>query len=387
MDSTIRVSKDEQIKRPDVSWSIVKCEMANDGLMMCLRDFVQGSDWLRLTSTCKDFRRYALWNRKLSCRYPRPPIQGKIQNLPLGLTCMEIGCSITAKKIILPETLTHLVINFNNRVNNWKLPDGLTSLTLGDEFNRAVEGWSLPESLEELHVGSGFNHPVTKWALPSKLRVLKFSMLSRVSVVGWVLPDSIQYLECWCNFYNHFCVWKLPIRLKTFIVRGRTNYLDMDCLELPEGLESFAVKADIHFNIKGLPKMLKVLCVGGRVEVDGEKLQLPQNFKVLGVEDIRHCDLDSITFPDGILCIALGGIIRKEMCGSVHDEIINFWKVIGGKHDMLHLNTNHLKFPNSVEVITFGSNFHGDLTRLYIPTSLKEVRVGMAIRKPPFLYR
>lgn len=357
--------------------------MNNDGLMMCLRDYIQGTDWFRLTSTCRSLREYAVWNVQLSCVYPYRKVVGKILNLPVGITHMEISCSVAAKGVKLPETVTHLVINFNNRVNNWKLPKNLVSLTLGDCFDKAVESWVLPDSLKELYIGRQFSHPVRRWILPPRLVRLDFSNACKVSIAGWALPQTLEYLKGWCDFECQYTVWRLPRNLKTFIMRG--SYMNMDQIELPECLEKFAVSSHVDFFEKHhLPKSLKLFCVNGCLSIYRENLSLPSGLKIFSVIDIMQKHLGKIGFPNGLECLVIGGDLPRKMSTLIDGDILQVWRHSVSYSDPNQIQLDDLEIPDSVSYIAFPSSFTKDLRELRVPEKLKEVRIGTAMHTPPF---
>lgn len=350
----------------------------DDGLFGHLSEYISGAEWLRLTSTCKSFRQYSVWNKHFSVKYPCKSVKGKIRDLPLGLTRIEISCSISARDVQLPETLTHLVIDFNNKVNNWKLPDGLKSLTLGDSFAKTVRFWKLPEGLEEIYVGKSFRHDVHEWTLPKGLKKLVFSNESRAHVGGWTLPDGLQHLECYYDFSDNYTDWFLPRFLKIFVLnvwspRTLVRYYQ---LKLPETLDTLVVTGCLSLwqntEILPFPKNLRVLLANTLMLP--KDVILPRNLQVFGIGNSEWPN--RIIIQENLKVFSVGSPLPTALMNEyrIDPEVFRIWNQI--KFDMLSGYLNHSTIPDSVTHMIFGEVFHQNLQAWKFPKSLKYLRVG-----------
>lgn len=203
-------------------------------VMVSLRNYLTGWDWLRLVSTCKSLRQYGRWNTKLqACAHLYEP-----RVFPVGLTKLDLKYDgAVINKLTVPDTLTALVIAFNEPVvksnAQWSLPSSLRSLTISGGFNQSVIGWMLPVNLEELCFLSPWNQPVfdpisgNGWVLPPKLKCLDLGssfchpVFNTVTCKGWMLPSRLDALYMAGSFdHDVFSPdkgggWDLPHSLRT----------------------------------------------------------------------------------------------------------------------------------------------------------------------------
>lgn len=233
----------------------------NQGIVLVLSKYIFGFDWLRLTSTCKDLRQYASYNREFfeECH------EFFFRELPSGVTEILITAAQPKrlKRIFgerralkknnyrydiapIPETVTTLRFSeiFNRDISQWHLgknitvisfgryfnsdirsvtfPDNLKVLQFGQNFDQEVIGLNLPGSLEKLVFGSDFNHPVFDpedgrcLKLPPGLRELSFGKIFNQKVISddksrcWKLPETLKILSLGPNFSQRVSGWLLP---------------------------------------------------------------------------------------------------------------------------------------------------------------------------------
>lgn len=270
--------------------------MCNTGAIVALSQHISGWDWVRLTSTCKILRMYSSWNSELVLR-----ISGSCQNLPDGLTCVEVVYYGPVINVVnLPDTLVSLSIAFDSPVVSsaceWVLPKKLRSLTIGGRFNQMVFGigspdvyWHLPNKLEELVISTNeWNQPV----------------FDPISGKGWVLPETLRLLDI-AGGFNHpvfntvtHTGWELPDKLVNLYLSGTFDQNVFDNVtgegwRLPETLETLWIGP--HFNrpvFNGeegwiLPRPLRELHIGKAfrqvVAKDGQSWELPDSLLELTI--------------------------------------------------------------------------------------------------------
>ena len=185
-------------------------------VMVCLRHYVNGRSWHRLTACCQSMRRYSWMNPRLKvyAYYFRPA------EIPPGVTHLSMY-DRDLEKHDIPDTVIslrvwHLTGQEKTNPSLWKihgcsrrlrhltlvrtyltdirslvLPEKLISLKFGHGFNESLDGWRLPETLEVLKLGNSFRQPIDGLILPKRLRKsdiagIKLSVPSSLRCKAWM---------------------------------------------------------------------------------------------------------------------------------------------------------------------------------------------------------
>lgn len=226
-------------------------------VILQLRRFLSGSEFFRLTSTCKALRVYAKWSPDLTFRPVslgttgiRVPSCAKTVILDkscLGEASIKLSTKVRHLKFIQTTPLTMVTVTSAKHVTSLEFdpmsdidiqgavdnfPKGLTNLVIGSQrhnivkdlrplrnlekltfsdyyagkvlFDAPVEQLWLPDGLKHLVMGRRFIGPVLWsngrfWKLPQGLRSLTLGEKFNGPVImdqkrQWVLPDSLKML-------------------------------------------------------------------------------------------------------------------------------------------------------------------------------------------------
>ncbi len=153
----------------------------------------------------------------------------------------------------LPEGLTHLELESSFNQNVDKLPSTVKLLKIGYNFDKTVD--CLPSNLEELCISSKkFNYPLNN--LPENLKRLK---------IGFKFNQEIEFLPevTYLNLGNNF---NKPIS------------------NLPNSIESLYLGDEFNLPIDNLPKNIKKLCIRCRY-FDQYIDNLPDSIKYLKIDN------------------------------------------------------------------------------------------------------
>ena len=94
-----------------------------------------------------------------------------INNLPLTITSLSLGCSFNKSMDYLPKGLIILSLGCNYNQPIKSLPYSLISLSFAHDFNQSIK--NLPNSINKLTLGHKFQHSLSK--LPLSLIHLELS--------------------------------------------------------------------------------------------------------------------------------------------------------------------------------------------------------------------
>lgn len=116
--------------------------------------------------------------------------QGNLDQLPPGLTFLEICGPFNQPVDALPPALKKLSLfyEFNHPLDN--LPSGLTTLLLGNQFNHSLN--HLPPALTRLTLSGCFDQPLDH--LPVNLKILNLRCASKFNQPLSHLPSGLQVL-------------------------------------------------------------------------------------------------------------------------------------------------------------------------------------------------
>ena len=140
---------------------------------------------------------------------------------------------------VLPNGLTTLKLGdeFNHPIGPNILPSGLTNLTFGDNFNQPIGSNILPSSLKFLKFGNKFDQPIGPNSLPEGLTLLKFGNLFNQSLDHFI-PTELVCLILGTNFNQHINPSFYPLGLNRICFRYPYRYQN----EIPPWV-------DIHYGL------------------------------------------------------------------------------------------------------------------------------------------
>lgn len=249
-----------------------------------LRKSIIGWDWRHLTSSCKAFRPYALWNKEFHLTWRKRYF--KSLRFPPGITSITSAqCNLYKLKYIpqsvkrlafttftanhaplwFPNWIQHMTVQVagvSQSIHTWTFPPNLLSLRISQLDDRI----SLPASLKRLEIldemicwGKEFS------TLPRGLEVLSLGPNTILNITDIKLPDSLVRLRFGDRFNKNVVGWKIPNGLK-HLVLGRYFDRDIRGWSLPEGLKSISFGEFFDWPLVGWkpPKSLKFvsLCQG-----------------------------------------------------------------------------------------------------------------------------
>jgi len=173
--------------------------------------------------------------------------------------------------------------NFNESIENIKLPNSMESIFFGYKFNQPIENdrdklnlslsvkW--PESLERIKFGINFNQPIEKVKWPDSLKTIQFGWYftqpiedvkwpNSLKIIGFShyfnqpienvkWPNSLETIKFGYKFNQPIENVKWPDLLETiYFDRGVNQPLDF----LPEGLTSITIyNKNYHHYLGNLP--------------------------------------------------------------------------------------------------------------------------------------
>ena len=152
-----------------------------------------------------------------------------LRNLPKGLLYLNLRgiAPEKMKEVIFPPNLQGLILprDFNEDLNEIKLPDSLSELTISGIFNKEIE--KLPPKLKILKFYGDFNNKIKEY--PQSLLKLRFSDRFNQKIDN--LPENLLFLLLGRDFNQE--INNLPSNLRKLKIGG---VFDKEIKNLPSDL-------------------------------------------------------------------------------------------------------------------------------------------------------
>lgn len=215
--------------------------------------------------------------------------------------------------------------NFNN------LPEKLQTLKINSIDIECYKFDNLPSGLKKLYLPNSYCYELDN--LPLELEDLSLYVNNTFTQSLSYLPESLKELK--------------------IISQKINNTVNINCDNLPNGLEKLILSNNINNELNNLPRNLKILHIA---QFNNMIYNLPD-----GIEELR---------------IPIDYKYLKEIFSSINT--VKLKKLIIGLNFKSHSRKTSLfdleSIPDSVEEIDFGDNFNQKLTHL--PSGVKKITFG-----------
>ena len=255
-----------------------------------------------------------------------------------------------------PESLRKLTFahyGFNQGLHDVRFPEGLQTLTSGNQFNQSLDNVTWPAGLKNLTFGWFFNQSLNNTAWPAGLQRLTFrgDFNQRLDKVTW--PAGLQSL----TFGSHF-------------------NQSLDNVTWPAGLQSLSFGQDFNQSLDNAtwPAGLQSLSFGTDFKQRLDNMTWPAGLQSLTFGSHFNQNLDNVAWPAGLQSLTLG-----NSYGQFNQSLDNVtWPATLQSLNFVLFNqsVDSVTWPAGLQSLTFGQNFNQSLDKMTWPAGLQSLTFG-----------